>query len=245
PGGLGKAARGKGGQGGTVMGDPAHPVNRGRLCPKGLAEHQTIAVDGRLTTPTIDGAPVSWDAAIGSMVVGFRRLLHEHGPDSVAVLSTGQLVTEEFYALGKLARLGLGLRHYDGNTTLCMASAVAGYKRSFGSDGPPGAYADLDVADCILLVGANIADNHPLLAPRVLGNTSATVIVVDPRVTKTAMMADLHLAVRARTDIVLLNGMIKILIDEGLVDSDYVAAHTTGFEELAAHVASYSLERVA
>ncbi len=229
----------------TVMGDPSHPVNRGRLCPKGLSEHQTIDVDGRLTTPTIFGNPATWDAAIGTMVVGFRRLLHEHGPDSVAVLSTGQLVTEEFYALGKLARLGLGLRHVDGNTTLCMASAVAGYKRSFGSDGPPGSYADLDVADCILLVGANIADNHPLLVPRVMGNTAATVIVVDPRVTKTAMMADLHLAVRPRTDIALLNGMIKILIDEGLVDRAYVDAHTSGFSELAAHVAGYGLERVA
>ncbi len=229
----------------AVAGDPAHPVNRGRLCPKGLSEHQTIAADGRLTTPTIGGQSCTWDAAMGSMVVGFRRLLHEHGPDSVAILSTGQLVTEEFYALGKLARLGLGLRHYDGNTTLCMASAVSGYKKTFGSDGPPGAYADLETADCILLVGANIADNHPLLAPRVLGNTAATVIVVDPRVTKTAMMADLHLAIRPRTDIVLLNGMMKILIDEGLVDRAYVDAHTSGYAELAAHVAGYDLDRVA
>ncbi|MGH9278529.1 MAG: molybdopterin oxidoreductase family protein, partial [Acidimicrobiales bacterium] len=166
-------------------------------------------------------------------------------PDAVAVISTGQLVTEEFYTLGKLARLGLGIRHHDGNTTLCMASAVAGYKRSFGSDGPPGSYADFDTADCILLVGANIADNHPLLMPRVLENTAATVIAVDPRVTKTAGIADIHLAVRPRTDITLLNGMIKLLIDEGLVDHDYVAAHTEGFAELAAHVAPYDLDRVA
>ena len=235
----------------AVQGDADHPVNIGRLCPKGLSEHQVLAAEGRLTTPLLrrspDGAqePATWDEALGATVVGFRRLLAEHGPGSVAVISTGQLVTEEFYALGKLVRAGLGLHHYDGNTTLCMASAVAGYKRSFGSDGPPGAYADMETADCILLVGANIADNHPLLAPRVLDNTDATVIVVDPRVTKTAMVADLHLAVRPRSDIALLNGMLKVIIDEGLVDQEYVAAHTEGYDEMAAHVAAFGLDRVA
>ncbi|HEX2274505.1 MAG TPA: nitrate reductase [Acidimicrobiales bacterium] len=234
----------------SVMGDPGHPVNQGRLCPKGLSEHHTIHAEGRLTTPLLrraDGAqhPAGWDEAIGTMVTRFRRVLAHHGPEAVAVLSTGQLVTEEFYALGKLVRLGLGLRHYDGNTTLCMASAVSGYKRSFGSDGPPGCYQDLEDADCVLLVGANIADNHPLLAPRVLANHAATVIVVDPRVTKTAELADQHLAIRPRTDIALLNGIIKILLDEDLVDRDYVAAHTEGFEELVAHVQSYDLARVA
>jgi anaerobic selenocysteine-containing dehydrogenase len=234
----------------SVMGDPDHPVNRGRLCPKGLSEHHTIHADGRLATPLRrgqDGAqhPVGWHEAVDTMVSGFRRALDEHGPEAVAVLSTGQLVTEEFYALGKLVRLGLGLRHYDGNTTLCMASAVSGYKRSFGSDGPPGCYEDLEDADCILLVGANIADNHPLLAPRVLGNRDATVIVVDPRVTKTAELADQHLAIRPRTDITLINGIIKVLLDEGLVDRPYVAAHSEGFDELVAHVRSYDLARVA
>ena len=107
--------------------------------------------------------------ALDRVVDGFRGLLDEHGPESVAVLSTGQLVTEEFYALGKLVRLGMGLRHYDGNTTLCMASAVSGYKLSFGTDGPPGCYEDLELADVVVLWGANIADNHPLLAPRLLG----------------------------------------------------------------------------
>ncbi len=234
----------------SVMGDPDHPVNEGRLCPKGLSEHHTIHADGRLTVPLLRGAdgrqtPASWDDAIATTVSGFRRILDEHGPEAVAVLSTGQLVTEEFYALGKLAQGGLGLRHYDGNTTLCMASAVSGYKLSFGSDGPPGAYDDFADADVILLVGANIADNHPLLAPRVLGNRDATVIVVDPRVTKTAGLADQHLAIRPRTDITLFNGILKVLLDEGLVDREYVAEHTEGFAELAAHVRGYGLARVA
>jgi anaerobic selenocysteine-containing dehydrogenase len=226
----------------AVRGDADHPVNAGRLCPKGLSEHHTLSAAGRLGVPMVRPGrteplvPASWDDALDRLVGGFAELVAAHGPDAVAILSTGQLVTEEFYALGKLARVGMGVRHYDGNTTLCMSSAVSGYKASFGSDGPPGAYADLEQADCILLVGANIADNHPLLAPRVLGNKGATLIVVDPRVTKTAMVADLHLAIRPRTDIVLLNAMMRVILDEGLVDVDYVAAHTEGFAELAAHL---------
>ncbi len=235
----------------AVRGDPDHPVNQGRLCPKGLSEHHTIAAPGRLRQPLMRAdrslplSPVGWDAALDRLVGGFRAIVDRYGPDAVAILSTGQLVTEEFYALGKLARLGLGVRHYDGNTTLCMASAVSGYKASFGSDGPPGAYADLEEADCILLVGANIADNHPLLAPRVLANEAATVIVVDPRVTKTAMIADVHLAVRPRTDVALLNAMMKVIIDEGLVDHEFVAAHTDGYPALVAHLADVDVTEAA
>ena len=136
----------------AVEGDPDHPVNRGRLCPKGLSEHLTLAAPGRLTHPTVDGRRATWDQALDRVASGFRRLVDDHGPESVAVLSTGQLVTEEFYALGKLVRLGMGVRHFDGNTTLCMASAVSGYKLSFGSDGPPGAYDDFAMADVVLLV---------------------------------------------------------------------------------------------
>src|SRR5690606_19963167 len=187
---------------------------------------------GRLTHPTVDGRRATWDEALGRMADGFRRLVDEHGPESFAVLSTGQLVTEEFYALGKLVRLGMGVRHFDGNTTLCMASAVSGYKLSFGSDGPPGAYDDFAEADVILLVGAT----HPPLSPRIVDSAEATVIVVDPRVTKTAMIADQHLAVRPRSDVTLLNGIIKILLDEGLVDLDRARQVADGVDELVAHV---------
>ncbi|MGQ0615711.1 MAG: molybdopterin oxidoreductase family protein [Acidimicrobiia bacterium] len=232
----------------TVRGDPDHPVNRGRLCPKGCSEHLTLRAPGRLTEPLVDGQPATWDAALDRMVTGFRDLVDRYGPESVAVLSTGQLVTEEFYALGKLVRLGMGLAHFDGNTTLCMASAVSGYKLSFGTDGPPGCYEDLDLADVVVLWGANIADNHPLLAPRVLDNQrerGATVIVVDPRVTKTAQFADLHLPVKPRTDVILLNGLIKLLVDEGYVDLDAARAHVEGLDALLEHVQQYPLERVA
>ena len=248
--GCGMLAGERGGRIVAVRGDPDHPVNRGRLCPKGLSEHHTLTAPGRLTTPLIRGAkgrqqPATWDAALDRVAGDFRRLLDTHGPESVAILSTGQLVTEEFYTLGKLARLGLGLAHYDGNTTLCMASAVSGYKMSFGSDGPPGSYDDLALADVVVLIGANVADNHPLLAPRLLANKDAHVIAVDPRVTKTAMVADQHLALRPRSDVALLNGIIRILVEEDLVDHDYIAAHTEGYDRLVAHVQDYPLDRVA
>ena len=229
----------------TVEGDPEHPVNRGRLCPKGLSEHLAIHAPDRLCHPIVDGQVASWDVALDRMVSGFESLTQRFGPDAVAVLSTGQLVTEEFYTLGKLVRAGMGIRHYDGNTTLCMASAVSGYKRSFGSDGPPGAYSDFDDADLIVLVGANVADNHPLLAPRVLDNKAAGLIVVDPRVTKTAMLADVHIALRPRSDIAFFNGVLHVLIAEGLIDRDYIDAHTSGFDALAAHVAQWTPERAA
>ena len=131
-------------------------------------------------------------------------------------------MTEEFYTLGKLVQLGLGTPNYDGNTTLCMSTAVSGYKRSFGSDGPPGTYEDLERADVIVLIGANIADNHPILCRRLEANPGTTLIVVDPRVTKTAMMADLHLPIRPRSDLALLNGLIHIVIERDLVDRDYI-----------------------
>jgi assimilatory nitrate reductase catalytic subunit len=228
----------------AVQGDPAHPVNRGRLCPKGLTEHQMIHAAGRLLTPRVDGRPATWDDALDRVVEGFQELIARHGPESVAVLSTGQLVTEEFYALGKLVRLGMGLHHYDGNTTLCMASAVSGYKLSFGADGPPGSYEDFELADVVVLWGANIADNHPLLAPRVLGGDQH-IIVVDPRVTKTAMVADVHLPVRPRGDVALLNGILGVLFDEGLVDPAALAGHVEGIDELVAHLQAWTVERAA
>ena len=233
----------------TVRGNPAHPVNRGMLCPKGLSEHHTIAVDNRAQYPLEKRngrlMRTSWPDALQTMATTFRDVQAKHGPGAVGVISTGQLVTEEFYTLGKLVQIGLGTSNYDGNTTLCMSTAVAGYKRSFGSDGPPGAYEDLECADVILLIGANIADNHPILCRRLGANPHATLIVVDPRVTKTAMMADLHLPILPRSDLALLNGLIHILIERDLVDRDYIERHTTGFEALRDSVREDTPERVA
>ena len=233
----------------SVRGNPDHPVNDGKLCPKGLAEHYAIEAEGRARYPLLRRKGqlerVPWDEALATMVDKFRQVQQKYGPDALGVISTGQLVTEEFYALGKLVQLGFGTRNYDGNTTLCMSTAVAGYKRSFGSDGPPGAYEDLERADVILLIGANVAENHPILCTRLEANKSKTLIVVDPRVTKTAMMADVYLPIRPRSDLALINAMLRVVIDEELFDADYVAAHTTGFEELRASLSPYTLEYAA
>jgi anaerobic selenocysteine-containing dehydrogenase len=233
----------------SVRGNAAHPVNRGLLCPKGLSEHHTIEADDRARQPLLKQngrfAPVSWPQALETMTAKFREVQAKHGPGAVGVISTGQLVTEEFYTLGKLVQLGLGTPNYDGNTTLCMSTAVAGYKRSFGSDGPPGAYEDFERADVILLIGANIADNHPILCRLLDANPGATLIVVDPRVTKTAMMADLHLPIRPRSDLALINGVIHILIERDLVDRAYIDQHTSGFEALRQSVGEYTPDRVA
>lgn len=239
----------KAGRAVSVRGDPDHPVNRGMLCPKGLSEHHTIGAENRALRPLLRQggamAPVGWDEAMRTMAGRFRDVQARFGPGAVGVISTGQLVTEEFYALGKLVQLGIGTPNYDGNTTLCMATAVAGYKRSFGSDGPPGAYEDLEKADVVMLIGANIAENHPILCWRLRANPGTTIVVVDPRTTKTAMLADLHLPIAPRSDLALINGLIHVIIEHDLVDRDYVARHTRGFEALAESVRDYTPERVA
>ena len=236
----------KNGKAVAARGNGDHPVNRGKLCPKGLSEHHMLTTPGRAATPLLrkDGVltPVSWDEAIGTMVTRIRSIQARHGDGALGVIGTGQLLTEETYTLGKLVQLGFGTSNCDGNTTLCMASAVSGYKLSFGSDGPPGSYEDLETADVILLIGANIADNHPILCERLQRNPSRTLIVADPRVTKTAMMADIYLPVKPRSDIALLNGIAHILIRDGLIDSAYIDAHTEGFIEFAAFVAAFTPE---
>ncbi|HVU47960.1 MAG TPA: nitrate reductase [Terracidiphilus sp.] len=233
----------------SVRGNPDHPVNQGKLCPKGLAEHYAIEAENRARYPLLrkqgELVRVRWDEAISALVERLRAVQTKYGGESVGVISTGQLVTEEFYALGKLVQLGLGTRNYDGNTTLCMSTAVAGYKRSFGSDGPPGAYADLEQADVILLIGANVAENHPILCMRLEANHKKTLIVADPRVTKTAMMADVYLPVKPRSDLALVNAMIRVVMKEGLCDMAFVERHTTGFDELRASVEPYTLEHAA
>lgn len=233
----------------TVRGDDRHPVNSGKLCPKGLAEHHTLTADNRARYPLLrkggEMVRVEWDTAIGTMAARLRAVQQNYGPNSVGVISTGQLVTEEFYTLGKLVQLGLGTKHFDGNTTLCMSTAVSGYKRSFGSDGPPGCYEDLEKADVLFLIGANIAENHPILCQRLNANPNGKVIVADPRVTKTAMMADLYLPLKPRSDLALLNGLAHILIELNLIDHAYIQQHTQGLDELRTHLKTYTPEYVA
>ena len=174
----------------------------------------------------------------------FRAIIDAHGPEAVAFYGSGQLTTEEYYVANKLAKGFLGTNNFDTNSRLCMASAVAGYKTSLGSDGPPAAYADIDAATCMLLVGTNTADCHPVIFKRIKERKqrdpkNVTIIAVDPRRTETADFADLHLPIRPGTDIALLNSLLCVLIEENLIHREFVARHTNGFSELEEVIRKY------
>ena len=224
------------------------PVNQGKLCIKGIFEHELFNSANRGETPllrekSIDPyRKVGWDEALDRTAAEFQCIQEKYGRDSVAIVSTGQILTEEFYTLGKLVRGVIGTNNYDGNTTLCMASAVSGYKRSFGSDGPPGCYDDFDHTECLLAFGSNLPEQHPIIYWRLkmaLEKRRFPVIVVDPRVTMFAQMADIHLPITPGTDLVLLNSLAHVILKEGLEDRAYIDAHTTGFEDFARLVALY------
>ncbi|MCF6340184.1 MAG: nitrate reductase [Sulfurimonas sp.] len=233
-----------------TKGDPKHFVNKGVLCLKGLSEHQLINSPERVTTPLIrkDKELVydSWENVYSKVADEFKRIKKEHGAKAIGVISTGQLLTEEFYTLGKFVQLGLGTNNYDGNTTLCMASAVMGYKQSLGSDGPVGSYEDFEKADCIVLIGANIADNHPILRLHINKNKkNPKIIVIDPRASKTAQMADIFVPIKPRTDLALFNALAYIIIEQGWEDEGYVKANTNGYKELKKHLQNYPPQDVA
>ena len=230
-----------------VKGDPAHPVSRGTLCPKGLSQHKMVQSTNRLSTPLIringELKESSWDEAFVKVSTQFKQIQKEHGKNAVACLSTGQLLTEEFYTLGKFVQLGLGSSNYDGNTTLCMSSAVMGYKQTFGSDGPVGCYDDFAHADVIMLIGANIADNHPILNLHINANEKITgkkptIIVVDPRYSKTANMADIFVPLNPRSDLALINGLCHIILENSWEDKNFIEEKTTGFTEFKKHIVS-------
>ncbi len=233
-----------------TKGNPKHAVNIGTLCPKGLSEHQLINSPDRVTTPLIkkngELLYASWEDAYKKVSDEFKRISNEHGPKSVGVIGTGQLLTEEFYTLGKFVQLGLKTNNYDGNTTLCMASAVMGYKQSLGSDGPVGSYEDFQKANTIILIGANIADNHPILKLHIKKNKNKPrIIVIDPRASKTSQMADLFVPLKPRTDLALFNGLAYIIMEQGWEDEGYIKANTNGYKELKKHLQNYPPQEVA
>ena len=214
-------------------------VNRGKLCIKGILEHELFDSAGRGRVPLMRERAhepfreASWDEALDRTASEIQRIQDVHGRDAFAIVSTGQIMTEEFYTLGKLARGVIGTNNYDGNTTLCMASAVSGYKRSFGSDGPPGCYEDFEHTHCLLAIGSNLPEQHPVIYWRMREareKRGFPLIVVDPRVTMLAQNADMHLPIRPGTDVVLLNALAHVILDEGLQDQAYIDAHTEGFE---------------
>lgn len=218
----------------TVQGDPAHPANRGRLCSKGTALAQTLGIEGRLLAPEIDGQVVSWDAALDHVAARFAECIARHGPDSVALYVSGQMLTEDYYAANKFAKGFLGTANIDTNSRLCMSSAVAGYQRAFGEDVVPVDYTDVDAADLLVLVGSNTAWCHPVLMQRVLAARESRpglrIVVIDPRRTATCEYADLHLPLRSGSDVPLFNGLLAHLAARDYLDESYIAAHTSGFE---------------
>lgn len=232
----------------TSRGHAGADVNRGKLCIKGLLEHELFDSPGRGTMPLmrekahLPFQPANWDAALDKTAAKIKEIQEKYGRDSFAVVSTGQLLTEEFYTLGKLVRGQIGTNNYDGNTTLCMASAVSGYKRSFGSDGPPGCYGDFEHTHCLMAFGSNLPEQHPIIYWRLkeaLEKRKFPLIVVDPRVTMLAQFADIHLPITPGTDTVLINAMMHVIFKEGLEDKDYIEKHTNGIDALRALVADY------
>ena len=214
------------------MGDPDHPANRGRLCSKGTALGETIALPGRLLHPEVRGKRASWDAALDAVAEGFRRALAERGPEGVALYVSGQLLTEDYYAANKFAKGFLGTANIDSNSRLCMSSAVAAHQRAFGEDVVPGIYEDLESADLLVLVGSNLAWCHPVLFQRVAAakamRPSMRVVVVDPRRTATCEGADLHLPLRPGSDVALFGALLAHLDAEGCADRAWIAEHTQG-----------------
>jgi assimilatory nitrate reductase catalytic subunit len=221
-----------------IAGDAAHPANGGGLCVKGAALGDTLGLDGRLLHPAVreGGAlrQVSWDAALDKVARGFAGIIAEHGPDSVALYVSGQMLTEDYYVANKLMKGYIGSANIDTNSRLCMSSAVAGHKRAFGEDLVPGCYEDFDHADMVVLAGSNTAWCHPILFQRISRIKEARpdfkVVVIDPRRTATCELADLHLAVKPGTDVWLFNGLLSYLARNGALDGAYVAAHTSGLD---------------
>jgi len=228
----------------TIAGDPDHPANFGRLCVKGAALAETLGHEGRLAHPEIGGRRATWDAALDTVAARFGAAIRDHGPDSVALYVSGQLLTEDYYVANKLMKGFVGSANIDTNSRLCMASSVAGHKRAFGSDTVPQTYEDIEAADLVVLVGSNLAWCHPILFQRLAAARAARpsmrVVDVDPRRTATSEIADLHLGLEPGSDVALFAGLLHALERAGRRDAAFVAAHTSGLDTALAAVAAFA-----
>ncbi len=238
-----------------VRGRAVDRANRGRLGPKGL--HGWIANHSpeRLTRPLIrrqgKKGPLeeaTWDEAMDLIVRRTLELQQQFTSSTIGIYSTGQLFLEEYYTLSIIGKAGLGTPHMDGNTRLCTATAEKAFEETFGSDGQPGSYADIDTTDTLLIVGHNPASQQTVMWMRILdrlaGPNPPKLIVIDPRTTETARKADVHLAPRLGTNVPVLNGLLNLIIESGRIDEDFIRDHTTGFAPLKETVAQWLPERV-
>ncbi|KQX51016.1 MULTISPECIES: nitrate reductase [unclassified Streptomyces] len=236
-----------------VRGVARDRVNHGRLDPKDLYGWQAIGSPDRLTRPLVreDGVQraTDWDTAMARIVDRARALLDGPGPSSIGFYTSGQLFLEEYYALAVLARGGLGTRHLDGNTRLCTATAGEALKESFGCDGQPGSYTDIDHADTIALFGHNVAETQSVLWSRILdrlaGPEPPVLLCVDPRPGPVSEAATVHLQPRPGTNLALMNGLLHEVIEGGWTDPAYIEAHVVGFDRLAQGVALFPAEAAA
>ena len=242
-----------------VRGDPDHPANFGRLCTKGQSLHLTAAPQvnqqTRLLTPQwrpVRGQTpqsLDWNAAMDMASQRLAAIVQNHGSDALGFYISGQLLTEDYYVFNKLAKGLLGTNNIDSNSRLCMSSAVAGYKMTLGADAPPACYDDIAHAQCLFIAGSNAAWAHPILFRRIedakRANPALKMVVVDPRRTDTADMADLHLAIQPGTDVMLFHGLLHIMLAQAWTVPSYITAHTSGFEALQALVADYTPQHVA
>lgn len=239
----------------NVKGDPDHPANFGRLCTKGSTLHLTAKPDARIhypelrTTRKASRQRVSWDESLDFVVDKFADTIKKYGPDSVAFYLSGQLLTEDYYVFNKLAKGLIGTNNVDTNSRLCMSAAVAAYKTTLGADAPPTCYEDIDHTQCLLIAGSNTAFAHPIIFRRIeeakANNPDMKIVVIDPRRTDTAQFADLHLAILPGTDVALFNGLLHVMLWEGLLDMDYIRNHTEGFDVLKETVREYTPKMVA
>jgi assimilatory nitrate reductase catalytic subunit len=233
----------------AVSGDQQHPANFGKLCVKGSALHETMGAQGRLLQPQIDGKTVDWPTAIQTVAERLLSIREQYGPNAIAFYLSGQLLTEDYYVANKLAKGFIGTSHVDTNSRLCMASAVAGYKRAFGSDAVPCNYEDIDQCDLLVLTGSNAAWTHPVLYRRMTAakadNPNLKIVVIDPRRTATCDLADLHLDLAPGTDNFIFTGLLHYLADNGHTDTDYISRHTEGFADALDGAEAATLESVA
>ena len=235
----------------NLSADTHYPVNLGMACPKGWEALTPLAAPDRATTPLLRRErggkfeAVDWDAALTVFCERFKEIRRQHGPESVAFLGTGQIVTEEMAFLGALFKFGMGFVHCDSNTRQCMATSAVAYKESFGFDAPPYTYADFEESDVLIFIGSNPCIAHPIMWQRVMRNHHhPEIVVVDPRKTETAMAATQHYAIAPKSDLTLLYGLANILIASHWIDRPYIDAHTTGFDEFAEFVTPFTTDVV-
>jgi assimilatory nitrate reductase catalytic subunit len=232
-----------------LKGSSDHPANFGRLCVKGSKLLETNSSSGRLLSPMIGAKKASWEDAIVQIATKFNQLIADHGPDSVAFYVSGQLLTEDYYVANKLMKGYIGSANIDTNSRLCMSSAVAAYKRAFGADAVPCCYEDLEQTELLILVGSNAAWTHPVLFQRIERakklNPDMQVVTIDPRRTATSELADMHLAIKPGTDVVLFNGLLAYLANHDGVNTDYITANTQGFGQVINSCKIWTLSKVA